>query len=101
MKILITGANRGLGLSLVKFGLEKGHVIFAGVRDIDAQKIAQLTELQGQYDGQLTIVQLDVTNEASVITAASQVNGSLDVIINNAAILNEREKTIEDLDLEA
>lgn len=101
MNILITGANRGLGLSLVKFGLENGHVIFAGVRNIDAHKIAQLTELGDQYGDQLSIVQLDVTNEASVITATSQVKDSLDVIINNAAILNEREKTIEDLDLEA
>lgn len=101
MDILITGANRGLGLSLVKIGLEEGHVIFAGVRDIAGQKIAQLTELKGQYEGQLNIVQLDVTNEKSVIAATGQVNESLDVIINNAGILNEREKSIEDLDLEA
>src|SRR5690625_1033366 len=101
MNILITGSNRGLGLSLVKSGLEKGHIIYAGVRDKNEQKIAQLTELKNKYRDQLQIIDLDVTDEESVRTAVDEVRDSLDVIINNAAILNEREKTIEDLDLEA
>lgn len=40
MRILITGANRGLGLALSQVGAEKGHHILAGVRDFQkAQKI--------------------------------------------------------------
>jgi len=101
MKILITGANRGLGLQLAKVGLEKGYDVFASVRDMSASKIQELTELKEQYNNQLEIVHLDVTSEKSVRAATSKLNGSLDVIINNAAILNEREKNIEDLDLDA
>ena len=101
MNILITGSNRGLGLSLVKSGLEKGHIIYAGVRDKNEQKIAQLTELKNKYRDQLQIIDLDVTDEESVRTAVDEVCDHLDVIINNAAILNEREKSIEDLDLKA
>ena len=36
--ILITGANRGLGLGFVEVGLEKGYRVFAGVRDPNEQK---------------------------------------------------------------
>lgn len=101
MKILITGANRGLGLQLVTVGLEKGHNVFAGVRDMHGSKMQELTELKAQYANQLEIIHVDVTSEQSVIEAVSSVDGSVDVLINNAAILNEREKTIEDLDLDA
>ncbi|PWK03347.1 short subunit dehydrogenase [Bacillus sp. VMFN-A1] len=50
---------------------------------------------------QLEILHLDVTDEESVREAARNVGESLDVIINNAAILNGRGTSIEDLDIEA
>lgn len=101
MRILITGANRGLGLALVKTGLEKGHIVFAGVRNIDKQNTQQLEKLQNHFNGHLKVIILDVTDEESIRAAVPQMNGKLDVIINNAGMLNERETRIEDLDLEA
>ncbi|MBM7569978.1 SDR family oxidoreductase [Aquibacillus albus] len=104
MDILITGANRGLGLCLAKVGLENGHHIYAGVRSLDEKTTEPLAQLQETYKEKLEIVQLDVTDENSVIAATETIkrkNASLDGIINNAGILNEREKTIEELDLEA
>src|SRR5690625_324570 len=68
---------------------------------MNTSNMQELTELKERYGNQLAIIHLDVTCEQSVQAATSKLNGSLDVIINNAAILNEREKTIEDLDLEA
>lgn len=103
MDILITGANRGLGLSFVKTGLEKGHRIFAGLRT-EASKSNPLKELQKMYAGQLHFIKLDVTNEQDVIEAVKTVQektSSIDVIINNAGILLDRDKTIETLHLEA
>ncbi|SHM51588.1 SDR family oxidoreductase [Gracilibacillus kekensis] len=104
MKVFVTGANRGLGLSLVESGLERGHIIFAAVRSVSDKQIHDLQQLKEKYEGQLRIIHMDVTNEKSVEQAAEAVKLTdqyLDVIINNAAILNERDKTIEELDIHA
>lgn len=100
MKFLITGANRGLGFHLAEAALKKGHHVFATKRSSDGE----LTALKEQYGDQLSIVTLDVQDEASIKQVAEQMkqnHATLDVIINNAAILNERDKTIEELDIEA
>src|SRR5690625_1321517 len=106
MNILVTGANRGLGLSLIKIGLENGHHMIATVRNLEVSKTKHLQELQKMYNDQLDIIQLDVSNEGSVKTALDQVKvitNSLDCIINNAGLLNGRggNSTIEELDIEA
>ncbi|GAB2536842.1 SDR family oxidoreductase [Gracilibacillus alcaliphilus] len=95
MKFLITGANRGLGKCLTETALERGHQVFAGVRDPEA-------DILQSYGSQLKIIQLDVTDDQSVRKALEEVKASissLDCLINNAGILNERDKTIEELDV--
>lgn len=99
MRILITGANRGLGLALAQTGAERGHHIVAGVRDV-RQGEDKLSDFE--FSKSVSIVPLDVTNEESVIRAANFVKeqfGSIDAIVNNAGILLERDKTIEELSL--
>ncbi|MEH7546722.1 SDR family NAD(P)-dependent oxidoreductase [Neobacillus vireti] len=100
MRILITGANRGLGLALAQIGAERGHHIVAGVRDAEQGK-EKFSELE--FSKSISIVPLDVTKEDSVLHAANFVKdqfGTVDAIINNAGILLERDKKIEELDLE-
>jgi len=100
MRILVTGANRGLGLALAQTGAERGHHIVAGVRDI-RQGEEKLSDFE--FSKSISIVPLDVTNEDSVIRAANFVQeqfGSIDAIINNAGILLERDKTIGELNLD-
>ncbi|MCU9612623.1 SDR family oxidoreductase [Caldibacillus lycopersici] len=103
MKLLVTGANRGLGFYLVKVGLEKGYHIFAGVRNSTPDAMKSLEDLKNTFGANLTIVKLDVTDEASVIRASQQVmteTANLDVIINNAGVLFGRNRTIEEVDIE-
>ncbi|BDZ51880.1 short-chain dehydrogenase [Frondihabitans sucicola] len=78
---LITGANKGLGYETARRLLEAGHTVWIGARDsARGQKAAD--ELGARF------VQLDVTDDASVASAAATVSaqGGLDVLINNAGI---------------
>ncbi|MGF1730864.1 SDR family oxidoreductase [Photobacterium kasasachensis] len=79
---LITGANRGVGLALVKAYLSAGWRIYACCRHIaDA---AELQQLQANNTA-LTLHQLNVTDYQAV-TALSQemADVTLDLLINNA-----------------
>ena len=75
---LITGANKGLGLETARRLIEAGHTVYAGMRDTSKGADA---EALGAH-----IVQLDVTDDASVRAALSSLP-SLDVLINNAGIV--------------
>lgn len=96
MTILITGANRGIGLEFVRQYLKRGERVFAGARipeDAD-----QLRVLGRTYSGQLSIFPLEVTNEDQVEAAHALIEretGSLDLLINNAGI-NENSHEAED-----
>jgi NAD(P)-dependent dehydrogenase (short-subunit alcohol dehydrogenase family) len=73
--VLITGANRGIGLALVEEALKRGAKrVYAAARGAFEHP-----------DPRVTSLTLDVTNAAQVQHAVEQV-GSLDVLINNAGI---------------
>lgn len=97
--IFISGADRGLGLELTKIFLEKGNTVFAGKY---LKKWDDLESLKEQYGSLLNVIELDVANAESVANAVSEVKAktnSIDILINNAAILGKLEGTIfEDLD---
>jgi NAD(P)-dependent dehydrogenase (short-subunit alcohol dehydrogenase family) len=102
MNILITGANRGLGLALASAACERGHHVLAGVRS-PGSSTEGLQELITSFPGQLTILPLDVVDENSVRYASEQVESReirLDSVINSAAILLGRDQKLEQLDLE-
>jgi NAD(P)-dependent dehydrogenase (short-subunit alcohol dehydrogenase family) len=87
-KILITGANKGIGLEVARQLAQKGHFIYLGCRDIAKGK--QAAE-QLQFEGLINIeaVEIDISNEASVNKAADFLSSKievLDVLINNAGI---------------
>jgi len=79
MRVLITGANRGIGAELAKSYSDAGNDVLSTSRSGD----------QG-------FLQVDVTDKASVDAAAASVDGSLDLLVCNAGVFLDRGQSIED-----
>lgn len=62
--VLITGANRGIGLAFVEAHLNVGFSVFAGCRKPSESEA--LRELASAHPGRLDVIGLDVTNESSI-----------------------------------
>ncbi|UCD57823.1 MAG: SDR family oxidoreductase [Candidatus Hydrogenedentota bacterium] len=96
--VLITGCSRGIGMLTALQFSRKGDTVFASMRDIsisgDIEKAAQDEGLA------IEVVQLDVTDDASVRAAVAKVldsAGRTDVLVNNAGF--GMHTPIEDADL--
>ena len=78
---LITGANKGLGYESARRLIAAGHTVYVGSRDAERGRRAA-----GELGARM--VQIDVTDDASVAAAAKTVetDGGLDVLVNNAGI---------------
>ncbi len=87
-RILITGANRGIGFELTRQFLQQGDAhIFAACRS--PEKATQLNDLVQKHSENLTVLQMEVTDEESIENAVEVVSveaGALDVLVNNAGI---------------
>lgn len=75
MNVVITGANRGIGLGLVQHYLAQGASVWACYR-------RDVSGLAGISSGQLHIVNLDITQDFDVTLFPE----SIDLLINNAGI---------------
>lgn len=86
----ITGCNRGLGLEFVRQLLGRGDRVIATCRDIATS--SDLTELTLANSGRLSLVEMDVADEASMREGVDLLNGEpIDVFINNAGIYGPRD----------
>lgn len=84
--VLITGANRGIGLELAKQYAEKGWNVIATSRHIAGEpSLAALTDLAAKHP-QVAIEKIDVSDTGTVHSVAEKYRDQpLDVLINNAA----------------
>ena len=81
--VLITGANRGIGLEFARQYTADGWEVFAACRAPSAAR--QLQEMARGSTGRVTTIPMDVTNGESVRSAAKQlVTVAIDLLINNA-----------------
>ena len=82
--ILITGANRGLGLKFAELYAQKHFQVIATCRDIDSAD--QLTSMAKRYSN-IQILTLDVAQSESIQMLADKLKGlPIDILINNAGI---------------
>jgi NAD(P)-dependent dehydrogenase (short-subunit alcohol dehydrogenase family) len=80
VRVVITGASRGLGLELTRQHLARGDEVFATCR---ARPPAALVALSGP---RLTIAPLDVSSPASIQRAAEAASEPVDLVWSNAGI---------------
>lgn len=85
---LITGANRGIGLSLARALRRRGYDVIGTTR-ADAPELAEVARVE----------RCDVASDAEVTALAERLAGvSIDLLVNNAGVLTR--ETLDDLDLE-
>ena len=98
--VIITGANRGIGLELTKAYAADGDRVFAFTRSPD--KADKLNDLAASSGGKVTIHAMDVGDGASIAAAKSVVGDQpVDILINNAGVLGGNPQTIESIDFDA
>jgi NAD(P)-dependent dehydrogenase (short-subunit alcohol dehydrogenase family) len=93
---LITGANKGIGKEIARGLGRKGFTVLVGSRD-EKKGEAVVSEFKKE-DIQAYAVPLEVTNEASILSALKWVEskfGKLDVLVNNAGIITDQTKPSE------
>jgi NAD(P)-dependent dehydrogenase (short-subunit alcohol dehydrogenase family) len=91
--VLVTGANRGIGLELVRRFRARGDTVFATARDpagaVDLAKTGA------------TLIALDVTDPASFSGLAKVLGETpLDILINNAGIIGPTRQSTLDMDFD-
>lgn len=87
-KILITGCSSGFGYDATKYLAEKGHHIYATMRNVSSKNATAATELKAFADSRnlkIDVVEMDVTSDESVQAAMDQIS-EVDVLINNAGL---------------
>lgn len=85
-KILITGCSTGFGYDSAIYLAEKGHHVFATMRNVNDKNLEAATNLKKLAISKglkLEVVEMDVTSDASVEAAMTKIP-TVDVLINNA-----------------
>jgi NAD(P)-dependent dehydrogenase (short-subunit alcohol dehydrogenase family) len=83
--VFFTGANRGIGLELVRQYAADGWRVIATCRDPNGA--ADLARIAAESDGRVERHPLDVTDASSVAAVAEALaSASIDVLINNAGM---------------
>ena len=98
LTILVTGGNKGIGLEVCRQLAKAGHRVFLSARSVERGQAAVATL---KKEG-LTVefLEMDVADDKSIVRAGKELGGkikALNVLINNAAILQTWMGTILDV----
>jgi len=85
---LVTGANRGIGRAISQELAHRGARVLAGVREPGGLL---------PFDGDVRALAFDATSRSSIEQAAAQA-GPVDVLVNNAGVLQAGQLELEEVD---
>ncbi|GAB1594848.1 SDR family oxidoreductase [Lysobacter claricitrinus] len=93
--VLLTGANRGIGLEFARQLLARGDHVIATARH--PSQAHELGRLIGEHPGRLHVLPLDVMDPKAEAEVARELplilgNERLDLLINNAGLLHSGER---------
>ncbi|HTA18153.1 MAG TPA: SDR family oxidoreductase [Polyangia bacterium] len=99
MRIVVTGANRGLGLGLATAYAGRGDDVWATAREPGGAR--ELQALAKQFAGRVHVHALDVRDDEQVRAFAAAVgDASVDLLINNAGIAGKWSTSLQTFDAE-
>jgi NAD(P)-dependent dehydrogenase (short-subunit alcohol dehydrogenase family) len=85
--VLVTGANRGIGLQLATNYAKRGWTVIATARK--PKKATELNALAAQYPN-VSVEYMDLTDHKGIDKLAKKLDGvPIDVLLNNAAMLGD------------
>jgi NAD(P)-dependent dehydrogenase (short-subunit alcohol dehydrogenase family) len=87
--VLVTGANRSIGLETVRRLSQKGLLVYLGSRDIEKGNGVVKELLDDGFDN-VKAIEIDVTKPDTISAAKNRIDteqGRLDILISNAGIL--------------
>jgi len=86
--VLVTGASSGLGLEMAVFLASHGYRVYATMRNLERR--GELDAAAVRHNVQLDVLQLDITNEASIREAVRTISNQsreLYGLVNNAGTI--------------
>ncbi len=99
MRVVVTGANRGLGLGLAGAYATRGDEVWATAREPGGAR--ELQALAKESGGRVHVHALDVRDDEQVrVFAAAIGDASVDILINNAGIAGKWSTSLQTFDAE-
>jgi short-subunit dehydrogenase len=86
--VVIAGASSGFGEESVRAFADRGYRVWGTMRDVEGRNAKKKRKLE-IYSPHISIIDMNVTNDASVEKAFIQIlnEGPVDILINNAGIM--------------
>jgi len=100
--VLITGANKGIGLETAKQMSQLGYFVYLGSRD-KIKGLDAINQLKSSGISNVELIEIDVANINSIKKARLELENRievLDVLINNAGIAGAMPQNISEVSIE-
>ena len=88
---VITGSNRGIGLSMLRIFSKNGSDVVACSRNLNEDFLNEIKKIKEKFNNNIIPIKLDLENEDSVKEAFNEINSlnlDIDILINNAGTIH-------------